>query len=301
MALLGRAAAGRPAPLDPRAPTVGEIGSGGMPGGSEPEQHAGGHRHARGECEDAQVDPEGGEARNVERGQCRQGSEQPARRQQPGGASRRGQHEALGQELPHDPPAAGPESRSHRHLPLARFRAGQEHVRDVRACHQQHERHHSHQHEQRGPQLDGAPTARTKGSGTGTRAASPRPRRRARRRAGWRDPRSPNRSRNNGPRGDGSRRRLVSSGPRDAASAVSGLSQHREESIGDGATADLLGSFRSAQHVQVRSPDGHVLERADQSCCPSMERPRPRCDDSRRSGNLGQFSLCPLTGVISVA
>ena len=71
----------------------------------------------------------------------------------PAASAAAGEHEALGEHLADEPPAAAAERRAHRQLPLARGRAHEQQVRDVGARDQQHERHRPHQREDRGPHV----------------------------------------------------------------------------------------------------------------------------------------------------
>ncbi len=56
----------------------------------------------------------------------------------------------LGEELPRDTASTGAEGRSHRHLRLPPLRAGEKQVGDVGADDEEHERHRSEEHEERG-------------------------------------------------------------------------------------------------------------------------------------------------------
>ena len=60
------------------------------------------------------------------------------------------EHQALGQELAHDPPGGATQRHPHRQLLLARRGADQQQVGDVGAGDQQHERHGAHEREDRG-------------------------------------------------------------------------------------------------------------------------------------------------------
>jgi len=64
----------------------------------------------------------------------------PSCQQGAGGGAARGDERALGRHLPHDPAAGRPERESHGHLALARGRARQHQVREIRAGDQQDER-----------------------------------------------------------------------------------------------------------------------------------------------------------------
>ena len=71
----------------------------------------------------------------------------------PDQCSARAQHRAFGHQLPDDPCAARAERLSHRDLPLARDRAREQQVRDVRAGDQQHEADGAEEHEERRPDI----------------------------------------------------------------------------------------------------------------------------------------------------
>ena len=64
-----------------------------------------------------------------------------------------GEHEALGEQLTHEPPRAGAERRADGQLALARRRAREQQVRDVRAGDQQHEDDGAHQRQDRLPDV----------------------------------------------------------------------------------------------------------------------------------------------------
>ena len=72
-----------------------------------------------------------------------------AREQQPGGRAERRQHAAFGDQLPHQPAAAGAERGAHGDLAAARFRARDQQVGDVGAGDEQDERDRRHQRQQR--------------------------------------------------------------------------------------------------------------------------------------------------------
>ena len=74
-------------------------------------------------------------------------------KRQPEHAAHQRQHDALGQQLPHDPAAAGAHRRADRDLPLADGRAHQQQVRDIRARDQQDEGDRAQQHPQRRPHV----------------------------------------------------------------------------------------------------------------------------------------------------
>ncbi len=65
----------------------------------------------------------------------------------------RREHEALGQQLTHQAPAARPERGPDRHLARSQRAARQQQVGQVGAADQQHGAHRGHQHQQREPQL----------------------------------------------------------------------------------------------------------------------------------------------------
>jgi hypothetical protein len=76
-----------------------------------------------------------------------QEAQPPLAGQQSERATGRPEQGGLGQELPHQPAAAGAQRDARRQLPLARGRAGQHQVRDVGAGDQQHQRHRGQQHQ----------------------------------------------------------------------------------------------------------------------------------------------------------
>ncbi len=108
---------------------------------------------ADGEEQHGAVDAHGVEARQVRRVQPRQRPRAGPREHEPGQAAAGRQHEALGRELPQEPRAAGAERAAHRHLALARGRAREEQVRDVRARDQQHEADRHEQRHERPPRV----------------------------------------------------------------------------------------------------------------------------------------------------
>ena len=72
-----------------------------------------------------------------------------------GAAAHRGKHQALGEQLPQQPRAAGAHGDAHGDLPLPRCRAREQQVRHVGRGDQQHQHHRAHQHHQRRAQWDG--------------------------------------------------------------------------------------------------------------------------------------------------
>ena len=108
-------------------------------GRRDAEDDRGHERDADGEQQHAPVDRRSGDAGNARR--VPPGEEphaDPGERQAGGGADA-GEHQALGQQLAHDPGRPRAERGAHRHLALARFRAREQQVGDVGAGDQQQE------------------------------------------------------------------------------------------------------------------------------------------------------------------
>ena len=123
------------------------------PRGHHPEEHGDGQRNRRGESEDGRVDPDGVEPRKIRRGDRAQlASANPGQRDA-GARAEASEHERVGQHLTHGTPASGAERGAHRQLPLARPRANQQQVRDVRAGDQEEKRGRAGQREDRWPDL----------------------------------------------------------------------------------------------------------------------------------------------------
>jgi hypothetical protein len=99
------------------------------------------------------VDTDVAGPRQVQPRQVAEGARAPGRDQQPHRAAERRQHQALGEELAHEPQAAPAHGGADRDFAVARGGAGEQQVRDVGATDQQHEAHRAEQHEQRGPYL----------------------------------------------------------------------------------------------------------------------------------------------------
>ena len=120
---------------------------------NQAEDEAGGERDDRGERQHAPVDADAGpvdaDARNVAGVDGQQRADADHADHQPEHAAHRRQHDALGQQLPHDAAAAGADRGADRDLALADGRAHQQQVGDVGARDQQDEGDRAQQHPQR--------------------------------------------------------------------------------------------------------------------------------------------------------
>ena len=123
--------------------------------GTSAEDHAGEQREREREQRDRPVDAQCA-ARAAGRGSRAEasGTRPPTMASsRPASAADAGQHEALDDQLPDDPRAAGAERDAHRDFLLAADRAREQQVGDIGARDQQHQRDGAEQHQQRGPDV----------------------------------------------------------------------------------------------------------------------------------------------------
>ncbi len=104
--------------------------------GREPEQQSCQHGHGQREEQHRRIEAQRGVEPAV-RHDSLGGPNEPMGDQETQRASQHGQQDALGQDLPEDSPAAGPESGANGHLPRPSGRAGEQHASDVRRDQQQ--------------------------------------------------------------------------------------------------------------------------------------------------------------------
>ena len=117
------------------------------------DEQPGHQRDADRERDDGAVHPHFAEARDAERLETGQRVAAPGRDEKPRHRADHRQQQAFRQQLADEPPAAGAERRPHRELALARGRACEQQVGDVRARDEQHEADGAQQQQQRGPRV----------------------------------------------------------------------------------------------------------------------------------------------------
>ncbi len=125
-----------------------------VPRGEEAEEQRGPRGQQRGDQCHARIEGQHDRLRQRARwNERRRDAHRGPRDRQAGRTARDREQQALDEQLLNDAPAGTAERRPHRDLPSTAEPARQQQVRDVRAGHQQHERHDSRQHQRRGPQL----------------------------------------------------------------------------------------------------------------------------------------------------
>ena len=107
--------------------------------GGDAENHRGGQGDADREQQHAPVDGCAGDAGNARRVPPREQAHADPGERKPGGGADAGEHEAFGEQLPHEIPRGSGASRPHGHLALARLRPREQQVGDVRAGDEQEE------------------------------------------------------------------------------------------------------------------------------------------------------------------
>ena len=120
--------------------------------GDEADEQAAGQRDRHREHRDADVEPRRHETRERHRALRDEQGDRAAGEQQAGDGAERRQHAALRNQLTQQPAAPGADRRADGNLAPARFRSGDQQVRDVGARDQQDERDRRHQRQQRGTQ-----------------------------------------------------------------------------------------------------------------------------------------------------
>ena len=133
------------------AKTRGWISPRHAPGRREAERHAGEQADERGEREHARVGSNVAGAREIFRQQCDDSRGAPEREQQPGRAPEQREHDALGQQLSHDPPSPRAQGRADADFPLPRRGASEQQIGDVHASDEQHAARRAEQDQQRRP------------------------------------------------------------------------------------------------------------------------------------------------------
>ena len=129
--------------------------------GHEAEHHAGQDRNRHREGEHAPVDADLSQPRNAGRSERDQRARAPVGDDEPRDSAGHAEHDALGQELLHEPPASGAERRPHGHLARAAVRPREQEVGDVDARDEQHERDRAEQDQQRRPDAAHDPILQT--------------------------------------------------------------------------------------------------------------------------------------------
>jgi hypothetical protein len=121
-----------------------------LPGRQQSEEHAGRERDHEGEHQDTQVETNTRQTDDlaVGRRDLAEGADPPVRDDQPRGAARNAEDQALHERLPHQPRASRAERRAYGHLAPAPGSAGEQQVRDVDTGDEQHEGHRPEQEEQ---------------------------------------------------------------------------------------------------------------------------------------------------------
>ena len=117
------------------------------------EHDAGDQRDREGKKEDPAVDGHFLEPRHGDRRRAADRGDGGAGESRSGDGAEDREHHALGEELPHQAPPAGPERRPHRHLALPRDRLSELQVGDVRAGEKEQEPHRAEQHQELPPQI----------------------------------------------------------------------------------------------------------------------------------------------------
>ena len=130
---------------------VARIRSRQLQGRQQAAQGAGQQRRQHREDQDAAIDVDGVEPRDLHRADADQRVDAPERDHGAGRAAGRGQRQAFNQQLAHDADPARAERGADRHLAAARGAARQQQVGDVGARDQQHGRHRAEQRDQGGP------------------------------------------------------------------------------------------------------------------------------------------------------
>ena len=120
----------------------------------EPEQDRREQREDDGKEHDGAIDFGFGEERQRRSGERDEDASCDRRQQQPKPAAERRQQHALGDELPHETPAAGAERAPNRHLPRATGGAAELKVRDVHADDQEHGADRREEDEKRRPRVE---------------------------------------------------------------------------------------------------------------------------------------------------
>ena len=128
-----------------------QIGARRRPRRHEPERHEREHRDARAHEQHPGIGRRRAEARHQHGRVRRQQLQAPPRQRDAGDRRKRRHHERLGEQLPHEAEAIGPDRRPHRELALAIRRARDEQSRDVRAGDEQQKRDGADEHLQRPP------------------------------------------------------------------------------------------------------------------------------------------------------
>ena len=123
------------------------------PGRRDAEDQRCGKRRRGREGEHRTIERHGGGPRQGVRRQLDQRINAELRQPQAGDAAEEGQHQAFGDQLPDQAPAAAADRGAHRQLALARGRSHQQQVGDVGAGDQQHEHDRAHQRHQLRPHI----------------------------------------------------------------------------------------------------------------------------------------------------
>ena len=105
------------------------------------------------EGDDRQIETDRRQRRQARRIDARQHAQRGGGEPDPQHGADDGEHDAFGEQLPHQTLRRRAERRSHRHLAHARVAAHQQQVRHVDARDQQQEADRAHQQPHRGPQL----------------------------------------------------------------------------------------------------------------------------------------------------
>ena len=119
----------------------------------QPKRHAREQRTCQREHQHGKVDANLIGARNARRRQHRQRARRPISQQQAAGGADQAERRALGEHLPHEPPAIGADRGSQRQLAKTAGTSSEQQIGDVRAGDEQDEAHRSRKEQERRPRV----------------------------------------------------------------------------------------------------------------------------------------------------
>ena len=139
----------------PARRTVSSPGRAPRTAGSTPASTPASERRRQTEREHPPVEADGLQPREILGRDHRQQTDERPREEETEQAARDREHQALDDELLREPAQRRAERGAHGHLALTRVSAREQQVRDVRAGHEEHQRHAGHQQKERGTDVLG--------------------------------------------------------------------------------------------------------------------------------------------------